>query len=141
LIYIQLPRRVVNLMRIDTLTVLLAWLPARPSMSKSWPPCPCCFLSLQISTAQTQLAMRSRGCPGTEGNQRNQGDLQEQNAVSGSPQAGSAPSSGGSDELLNPQRLGLFICKMEIIIPTSCLLVKSTGDHVYNFQVYTVGRG
>lgn len=80
------------------------------------------------------------GCPGTEGNQGDQGDLQEQNAVSGSPQAGSTPSSGGSDELLNPQSLSFFICKVEIIIPTSWLLVKSTGDHVCNFQVHTVGR-
>ena len=81
------------------------------------------------------------GCPGTEGNQGDQGDVLEQNAVSGHPQARSTPASGGSDELLNHQSLGYFICKMEIIIPTSWLLVKSTGDHVYTFQVHTVGRG
>lgn len=50
---------------------------------------------------------------------------------------GSTPSSGVDLKLLNTQNLGFSICKMEIVIPTSRLLVKSTGDHVYNLPKLT----
>lgn len=42
-------------------SLLGAWLPARLSVSKSWPLCPCCLLSLPTSTAQTWVSDAERG--------------------------------------------------------------------------------